>query len=224
MRAAAAIFRKDLALELRTGESVPAMALFSLTTFVLFHFGLQRRALEGALAAGVLLVTLLFAAVLATSRLYVAEQEEGGLDGFLLAPVDRTALLVAKAAALFAFLVVLELVAVPAFAVLLLGPTPDLGAWLGVAGILLVLDLGLAVTGALVSALAVQTRARELIVPLVGLPLLIPALIAAARALAPLLIAGRPEPVEIRWVAVLGLYDLIFGLVAYGVFDFLLED
>ncbi len=224
MRAAAAIFRKDLALELRTGESVPAMALFSLTTFVLFHFGLQRRALEGALAAGVLLVTLLFAAVLATSRLYVAEQEEGGLDGFLLAPVDRTALLAAKAAALFAFLVVLELVAVPAFALLLLGPTPDLGAWLGVAGILLVLDLGLAVTGALVSALAVQTRARELIVPLVGLPLLIPALIAAARALAPLLIAGRPEPVEIRWVAVLGLYDLIFGLVAYGVFDFLLED
>ncbi len=224
MRAAAAIFRKDLALELRTGESVPAMALFSLTTFVLFHFGLQRRALEGALAAGVLLVTLLFAAVLATSRLYVAEQEEGGLDGFLLAPVDRTALLVAKAAALFAFLVVLELVAVPAFAVLLLGPTPDLGAWLGVAGILLVLDLGLAVTGALVSALAVQTRARELIVPLVGLPLLIPALIAAARALAPLLIAGRPEPVEIKWVAVLALYDLIFGLVAYGVFDFLLED
>jgi len=224
VRAAAAIFRKDLALELRTGESVPAMALFSLTTFVLFHFGLQRRALEGALAAGVLLVTLLFAAVLATSRLYVAEQEEGGLDGFLLAPVDRTALLAAKAAALFAFLVVLELVAVPAFALLLLGPTPDLGAWLGVAGILLVLDLGLAVTGALVSALAVQTRARELIVPLVGLPLLIPALIAAARALAPLLIAGRPEPVEIRWVAVLGLYDLIFGLVAYGVFDFLLED
>jgi heme exporter protein B len=224
VRAAAAIFRKDLALELRTGESVPAMALFSLTTFVLFHFGLQRRALEGALAAGVLLVTLLFAAVLATSRLYVAEQEEGGLDGFLLAPVDRTALLAAKAAALFAFLVVLELVAVPAFALLLLGPTPDLGAWLGVAGILLVLDLGLAVTGALVSALAVQTRARELIVPLVGLPLLIPALIAAARALAPLLIAGRPEPVEIKWVAVLGLYDLIFGLVAYGVFDFLLED
>lgn len=224
MRAAAAIFRKDLALELRTGESVPAMALFSLTTFVLFHFGLQRRALEGALAAGVLLVTLLFAAVLATSRLYVAEQEEGGLDGFLLAPVDRTALLAAKAAALFAFLVVLELVAVPAFALLLLGPTPDLGAWLGVAGVLLVLDLGLAVIGALVSALAVQTRARELIVPLVGLPLLIPALIAAARALAPLLIAGRPEPVEIKWVAVLGLYDLIFGLVAYGVFDFLLED
>jgi len=224
VRAAAAIFRKDLALELRTGESVPAMTLFSLTTFVLFHFGLQRRALDGALAAGVLLVTLLFAAVLATSRLYVAEQEEGGLDGFLLAPVDRTALLVAKAAALFAFLVVLELVAVPAFALLLLGPTPDLGAWLGVAGILLVLDLGLAVTGALVSALAVQTRARELIVPLVGLPLLIPALIAAARALAPLLIAGGPGSVEIKWVAVLALYDLIFGLVAYGVFDFLLED
>src|SRR5688500_19879782 len=97
MRTAAAVLRKDLRLELRTRESVPAMALFALTTFVIFHFALDRRSVEGELAAGVLWVTLLFAAVLGISRLFVAEREQGGFDGFLLAPVDRTSLFVAKA-------------------------------------------------------------------------------------------------------------------------------
>ena len=73
------------------------MALFSVTTFVVFHFGLQRGTVDGDLAAGVLWVTLLFAAILGVNRLFVADHEEGGFDGFLLAPVDRTALLVAKA-------------------------------------------------------------------------------------------------------------------------------
>ena len=99
-----ALIRKDLRLELRTRESVPAMLMFSVSTFVLFHFGLDRDRLEGDLAAGVLWVTLLFAAVLGINRLFVAEREQGGFDGFLLAPVDRTALFVAKARVLFAFL------------------------------------------------------------------------------------------------------------------------
>ncbi len=93
----AALIRKDLRLELRSFESVPAMLMFSVSTFVLFHFGLDRGALDGDLAAGVLWVTLLLAAVLGMNRLFVAEQEQGGFDGFLMAPVDRTALFVAKA-------------------------------------------------------------------------------------------------------------------------------
>ena len=80
------------------------MALFSVSTFVLFHFGLDARSLEGDLAAGVFWVTMLFAAVLAVNRQFVAEREEGGFDGFLLAPVDRTALFLAKATVLFCFL------------------------------------------------------------------------------------------------------------------------
>jgi heme exporter protein B len=224
MRAAGAVLRKDLRLELRTGETVPAMALFSITVLVLFHFGLQRASIAGATAAGILLVTLLLAAVLGTVRLFVSEREEGGLDGFLLAPVDRTALLWAKAGTLFAFLVVLEVIVVPAFALLLLGPTPSVGSWLGLAGILLGLDVGVAVIGTLVSALAVQGRSRELIVPIIGLPLLLPGLIAAARCLAPLLLAGAPDAVPGRWMAVLGLYDLVFALLAFAVFDYLLED
>jgi heme exporter protein B len=218
-----ALLAKDLALELRTGESVPAMVLFSVTTYVIFHFGLNRDTVAGELAAGVLWVTVLFAAILGVNRLFVSEHEQGGFDGFLLAPVDRTALFVAKAIALFAFLCVVELVAVPAFAVLLLGPSagqalPELVLVLALA------NAGVAVTGTLVAALAIQTRARDLVVPLVALPLLVPVVLAAARATAPLLAQGGAQPLPGDWLAVLGLYDLVFGLIAYAVFDFLLED
>jgi heme exporter protein B len=161
--------------------------------------------------------------MLAVNRLFVAEREQGGFDAFLLAPVDRTTLLVAKAAALFLFLGGLELIAVPAFAVLLLG----VPLWPGLPGLIAVLALtngALAVIGTLVSAIAVQSRARDLIGPLLGLPLLVPALIGAARASGPLLAAHTSGSPPAKWLAILALYDLVFALLAYAVFDFLLED
>ena len=221
-RAVGAILRKDVAVELRTFESIPAMTLFAVTTFVLFHFGLDRSSLEGDLASGVLWVTLLFAAVLGQNRLFVAEQEQGGFDGFLLAPVDRTSLFVAKALALFSFLVIVELVAVPAFVLLLLGPSP----WEALPSLVLVLllaDAGIAIVGTLVAGLAIRTRARELIGPLLTLPLLVPVVLAASEATSPLL-EENPGGAPARWLAILAIYDLTIGLVAYGVFDFLLED
>ena len=168
-------------------------------------------------------VTLLFAAVLGMNRLFVAEREEGGFDAFLLAPVDRTSLFVAKAAVLFGFLVAVEIAAIPAFAVLLLGPSPG-QALPGLLAILLLADLGIAIVGTLVGALAIQTRARDLIVPLIALPLLVPVVIAAAEASTPLFAAGGAEPFPGRWLVVLALYDAVFGLLAYAVFDFLLEE
>jgi heme exporter protein B len=219
-----ALLRKELQLELRAPQAVPAMALFSVTTLVVFHFALQRGQVEGDLASGVLWVTLLFAAMLGAGRLFVADEEEGGLDGFLLAPVDRTALLVAKAVALFVFLAVVEIVAVPAFMLLLLQPTPDAGALAQLALVLALADAGVALVGTLVGALAVQTRARDLLVPLLALPLLMPVVIAAARGTTPLLAAAGAGDVGGRWLLILGLYDLVFGLLAYAVFDFLVED
>ena len=221
--AAAAILRKDLTIELRTRESVPAMALFAVTVFVLFHFGLDRDSLDGERAAGVFWVTLLLAAVIGVTRLFAAEREQGGIEALLRAPVDRTALFLAKAAALFLYLVALELVAVPAFGLLLLGP--DLLAALPeLALILLLADIGLAAVGALVSALAAETRARELIVPLLLMPMLVPLLIGAASATEPLL-RGDQSPEDLgRFLALLATYDAVFLLIAVGVFDFLLED
>jgi heme exporter protein B len=219
MRVLGALLRKELRIEIRTLESVPGMALFAATSFVVFRFGLDRDRLEGDLAAGVLIVSVLFAGMLGINRLWVADEEQGGFDAMLLAPIDRTALFVAKALALLIYLVVLELVAVPLFVLLLLGPAFEPG----LIGVLALADLGIAVIGALIGALAVRTRARDLIGPLVALPLLVPVVIAAARAAEPLLsdAAGGPEA---RWLGILALYDLIFALVAYAVFDPLLED
>jgi heme exporter protein B len=218
------VLRKDLRLELRTWETLPAMVLFALVTFVIFHFGLNRTTISGQLAAGVLTVTLLFAAMLGVNRLFVAEREQGGFDAFLLAPVDRTSMLVAKSSALFLFLCVLEVVAVPAFGLFLLGPS--LGPALpGLVLVLALANLGLSVIGTLVSAIAVHTRARDLIGPLLGLPLLVPALIAVARAAGPLLAAAHPASSPPgKWLLILALYDVVFGLIAFAVFDFLLED
>ena len=222
VRAFEAILAKDLRVELRTLQSVPAMVLFAVTTFVLFRFGLNRSELNGSLAAGVLLATVLFAAILAINRLFIAERDEGGFDAIRLAPVDGTALGAAKATALVVYLLVLESIALPVFGVFFLD------SWAGLAplaGILLLANLGLAATGALVSAIAANSRARDLLVPLVLLPLLVPVMIAAAGAAEPLLAAGGPSYDGIaKWLAILALYDVVFLLVGYAVYDFLLED
>jgi heme exporter protein B len=189
---------------------------------VIFRFGLDRTRLDGSLAAGVLLVTILFAALLAINRVFVAEREQGGFEAIRLAPVDGTALLVAKAAVLVVYLVTLEIVALPVFALFFL----DSGSGLvPLIPVLLLLDLGIAVSGALISSMATNSRARDLLAPLILLPLLIPPMIAAASAAQDLLAAGGPSYTDYgQWLAMLGLYDLIFGLIGYAVFDFLLED
>jgi heme exporter protein B len=220
---AAAILRKDLTIEVRRRESVPAMVLFTVTVFVLFHFGLDRDTVEGDIATGVIWVTLLLAALLGINRLYVAERDQGGFVGMRLAPIDLTALWLAKAVALFVYLVALELVALPAFDLLLLGPGLD-GALPELLPILLLANVGLAAVGALVSALAIETRARELIVALLLLPLLVPVIIAAAQATEPLLTGGQSPDDLAKWLGFLALYDVVFVLVSVGVFDFLLDE
>ena len=161
IRTALAILRKDLRIELRTKESVPAMALFSVTVFVLFHFGLDRDSLEGDLAAGVLWVTLLLAAVLGRHPAVRGRARAGrhrrpaaGADGPHGAVRGQGRRAVPVPAC------VLELVAVPAFDLLLLGPDRST-ALPALLAILLLGELGLAAVGALVAALAVgDARAR----------------------------------------------------------------
>ncbi len=222
MSAVRVILAKDLRVELRTLQSLPAMALFAVTTFVVFRFGLDRTSLEGSLAAGVLLVTILFAALLAINRLFVAERDEGGFDAIRLAPVDPSALFFAKVLALLSYLAVLEVIALPVFAAFFLD---DAAGLLPLAGIMLLLDLGLAATGAVISTMGANSRARDLLTPLVLLPLLIPLMIAAAGATEPLLAAGGPSYDDVgQWALTMALYDLLFVLVGYATYEFLLED
>lgn len=217
-----AIVAKDLRTELRTLRSLPAMVLFAITTFIIFRFGLDRTALSGSLAGGVLIATLLFAAILGINRIFLAEREEGGFDAFRLSPVDRSVLFAAKAAVLFIYLAVIELVTVPVFAVFFLG------TWAGLPPLVIVLaamNLGLAAVGTLISSMAVNSRARDLLVPLVLLPLVLPLMIATTGAAANLLDAVGPDYGNFgTWLMVLALYDGIFCLVGYAVFEYLLED
>ena len=222
--AVAAVLRKDLQLELRAPQAVPAMALFAVTTLVVFHFALQRNSVDGALAAGVLPSRCSSPRCSASAGCSSPSARRAALDAFLLAPVDRTALFVAKALALGCYLVALELVLVPAFVLLLLGPGLDAAAFARLAALLLLVDAGIAVVGTLVSAIAVQTRARDLLVPLLGLPLLIPVVIGLARGAEPLFLEAGAAALPGRWLLVLGLYDLTFGLLAYALFDYLVED
>lgn len=199
------------------------MALFAITTFVVFHFGLDRNTLEGELAAGVLWVTLLFAAILGINRLFVAEREQGGFDGILMAPVERSALLLGKTAALFIYLVALELVAIPVFGLFFI----ESGFWYALprlALVTLLADVGISIVGAMLASIAVHTRARDLLLPLLLLPLTVPAVIAAAAATKPLLSIPPDSAGLGKWLAVLALYDAVFGLIAYALFDFLMED
>lgn len=222
MSAYRALLGKDLRVELRTLRSLPAMLLFAITIFVIFRFGIDRTELEGDLAAGVLIATLLFAAILAVNRLFVAEREEGGFDLVRLAPVDRNVLFAAKGTALVVYLAVLEAIAVPIFAVFFLDSAAGL---VPLALVLALFNLGVAATGTVVSTIATMSRARDLLAPLILLPLLIPLVIAASGAAQHLLEAGGPDYDRFgTWLAILGLYDGVFVLVGYATFDFLLED
>ncbi|MCB0864313.1 MAG: heme exporter protein CcmB [Solirubrobacterales bacterium] len=220
--AVATILGKDLRVELRTLQSIPAMVLFSTTIYVIFRFGLDRTQLDGGLATGVLLVTILFAALLAINRLFVAEREQGGFEAIRLAPVDGTALFLAKALALLVYLTILELFAIPVFWLFFLDSGTGL---LPMLPVVLLLNGALATTGALISPIATNSTARDLIGPLILLPLLVPPMVAASAAGAKLLLAGGPDYDKYAsWLGALGLYDAIFLLIGWAVFDFLLED
>lgn len=223
MAAAAAILRKDLRLELRSQETIVTAAIFTVSTFVVFHFAFGRNELSGDLAAGAFWVTLLFAATLMINRLLANERSQGGYEALLLAPVDRTAILLAKFAFLFLALTLLELFALPAFALLLLGPGLQ-ADMLPLLPVLLLANAGIAAIGTLISALATDTNARELLVPLMSLPLVTPLLIGAARATTPLMEAAPHAEKLGQWLGLMALYDSVFALLAFAVFEFVIDD
>ena len=217
-----AILTKDLRVELRAWRSLAPMALFSATVFVIFRFALDRQQLEGGVAAGVLVTTLLFASLLAINRIFISEREEGGFDLIRLSPCDPSSMFLAKTAALAIYLILLEIIAAPLFALFFLDSAAVL---LPLAPVLALTAFGVATIGSLISGIATMSTARDLLAPLLLLPLSIPLVIAAAGAAAPVLSAGGPEFDGYgTWIAVLCLYDVIFCAIGFAVFDYLLDE
>jgi heme exporter protein B len=205
----AALTRKDLLLELRARDTLPAMLIFVLSALVVFHFALPADAGDTA-ATGLLWVAIIFTALLGLARAFVAEREQRVLDALVLAPCDRSAIWLAKSVGLLAFLVVAEAVALPAYHLLYEPVT-----WELVAGVALA-DLGLAAVGTLLAAMAAASRARELLLPLLFLPLVVPVVVGGVGAT----LAAEPA----RYLAFLGLYDLIFAILSWATFEYVVTE
>jgi heme exporter protein B len=201
--------RKDLVLELRARDTLPAMLLFVVSALVVFHFALPGDRSELA-AKGLLWVALIFTALLGLTRAFVAEREQRLLDGLLLAPCDRSAIWLAKGIATLAFLGAAEIVALPAFALFFSGVN---GAT--VAGVVLA-DLGIAAVGTLLAAMASVSRARELLLPLLFLPLAIPIVVGGVGAS----VAGGAG----RYLAFLALYDGLFAILCWASFEYVVTE
>jgi heme exporter protein B len=204
-----ALARKDLLLELRSRDTVPAMLLFVVSTLVVFHFALPSDASATA-ETGLLWVALLFTALLGLVRAFVAEREERVLDGLVLAPCDRSAIWLGKVIGVVAFLVAAEVVALPAYA-LFFQPV----GWELVAAVALA-DLGLAAVGTLLAAMAAAGRARELLLPVLFLPLVIPIVVGGVGA------SATDDPG--RDLAFLGLYDAVFAILSWASFEYVVTE
>ena len=205
----AALARKDLLLELRARDTLPAMLLFVVSTLVVFRFALPEDA-DDLAAQGLLWVALVFTALLGLARAWAPERESGALEGLVLAPADRSAIWLGKSAALFVFLAAVELVALPAFAVFFAPIGVDT-----VAGVLLA-NLGICAIGTLLAAMAAASRTRELILPLLFLPLAIPLVIGGVGA------SVSDEPG--RFLAFLGLYDAVFAILCWASFEYVVAE
>ena len=215
-----AIFARDIAAELHTREMVSAMLVFSALALLTFSFALDLRGETARAAApGVLWVTVAFAGTLGLSRSLAREQQSGCIDGLLLAPVDRSAIFFGKALGNLAFMTVVEIMLLPLFTALfnvpLLRP-----------GVLLVMalgTLGYGAVGTLLAAIAVNTRAREVMLPILLLPLAVPLLIAAVQATAGLVEAATLAEVG-GWLRLLVVYDLVIIAVSMLTFSYVVEE
>jgi heme exporter protein B len=220
IRAVSAIIWKDLAAELRSRELLSAMLVFALLVILIFNFALELDAsTRAAVTAGVLWVTFAFAGTLGLNRSMAMEKDRGCLDGLLLAPVDRSAIYFGKAIGNMVFMLIVEAIVLPVYSVLysvnLFNP--------GLLLVILLGSIGYVAVGTLLSSMAVQTRTRDVLLPVLLFPLVIPILIAAVKGSTGFL--QGVDIVDIRpWINLLLVYDVIFIAAAFMVFDYIVEE
>lgn len=213
-----AIIWKDVRCELRARQVWMAMGLFALLTIIVFNFAFDLRVdNQGAVAPGALWIAFVFASILGLGRTVAAEQEHGAMDRLLLCPVDRQVLFLAKLFGNLLFIVAVEVVAIPVFAAIynlpVLQPMMLPIALLG--------TLGIAIIGTLFSAVAANTRAREMLLPLLVFPLIVPVVIGAVRATQALI---APMPNDAPWVGLLVVFDVIFLSIASILYQYVVEE
>jgi heme exporter protein B len=220
LKAMVAIIHKDLTAEWRSRELFSAMLVFALLVILIFNFALELDArARASVTSGVLWVTFAFAGTLGLNRSMATEKDRGCLDGLLLAPVDRAVIYFGKAIGNLIFMIIVELIVLPIYSVLyntnLFHP--------GFLMVVLMGSIGYVAVGTLLSALAVQTRTRDILLPILLFPLVVPVLIAAVKASGGYL-QGLPFSEIQSWINLLIVYDVIFIAISFMVFDYVVEE
>jgi heme exporter protein B len=220
LQSLSAIVWKDLAAELRSRELLSAMLVFALLVILIFNFALELDAkTRSTVTSGVLWVTFVFAGTLGLNRSMAMEKDRGCLDGLLLAPVDRSVIYFGKTIGNLIFMLIVEVIVLPVYSILynanLFNP--------GLLVTILMGSVGYVVVGTLLSSMAVQTRTRDVLLPILLFPVVIPVIIAAVKAS-----MGFLQGIDMAeiwpWINLLLVYDVIFTAIAYMVFDYVVEE
>jgi len=215
-----AIVQKDLAAEFRSRELLSAMLVFSLLVILIFNFALELDIkTRQSVTAGVLWTTFAFAGTLGLNRSMAVEKDRGCMDGLLLAPVDRSAIYFGKAISNLAFMLIVEAIVLPVYSVLY---NVNLFRF-DLIGVILLGSIGYTAVGTLLAAMSVQTRTRDVLLPILLFPVAIPVLLSAVKASSGLL-AGAEMSEIMTPINILIVYDVIFIAIAFMVFDFVVEE
>lgn len=215
-----AITRKDAISEMRTREIVFSVLFFTLLVIVIFNFafGTSGESMK-LLAPGMLWVTFAFAGVLSLNRSFIVEKEENCLEGLMVCPVGREAIYIGKMLGSLLFMLVVEAIALPTFAFLF-----NLEVFsLQLVVIIVLTTIGFATVGTLFSALAINTKAREMVLPILFLPIIVPLIISAVQASASAL-SGESWSDLSSWLQIIVAFDIIFLVVSFLVFNFVIEE
>jgi len=220
LRAVSAIAWKDLSAELRSRELLSSMLVFSLLVILIFYFALELdvKARNG-ITAGALWVTFAFAGTLGLNRSMAVEKDRGCLDGLLLAPVDRSVIYFGKATSNLIFMLIIEAMVLPVYSVIYNVNLFNLGLIL----VTILGSIGYIAVGTLLAAMSVQTRTRDVLLPILLFPLVIPVLVAAVKASSGFLLVQDMSEI-MPWINILIVYNIIFISVAFMVFDFVVEE
>lgn len=220
-KAMMAIARKDLAAEFRSRELLSAMLVFSMLVILIFNFALELDVkVRQSVTAGVLWTTFAFAGTLGLNRSMAVEKDRGCMDGLLLAPVDRSAIFFGKAISNLVFMLVVEAIVIPLYAMLYNETRIFKPEFLGV---LILGSIGYIAVGTLLSTMSVQTRTRDVLLPILLFPVAVPVLLASVKASGGI-VAGLPFEEILAPLNLLIVYDVIFIAASFMIFDYVVEE
>ncbi|MDO8886878.1 heme exporter protein CcmB [Candidatus Oleimmundimicrobium sp.] len=222
------LVQKDIIAELRTKEMLNSMLIFALLTMVMFNFAFGSGSAMRAVSSGLLWVAFLFAAILGLNRIFVHEKDENCFDGLMLCPIDRSAIYFGKVISSFIFLFLVEIIALPIFTIFFIQESFLSHLWLLII-ILILSDVGVSAVGTLLSAISINTKARDLMLPVLFLPVIVPILVAAVKSTELVLMFSSIDAQQfwidiIVWLRMLAIYDIIFALVGFLTFEYVIEE